>query len=51
VLLEAILAGDPEAARQAVHDHLAFVEETMLNQGRERSRKERALRRLENLKH
>jgi GntR family transcriptional repressor for pyruvate dehydrogenase complex len=51
VLLDAILAGDPEAARQAVHDHLAFVEETMLNQGRERSRKERALRRLENLKH
>ncbi|MDX1593220.1 MAG: pyruvate dehydrogenase complex transcriptional repressor PdhR [Gammaproteobacteria bacterium] len=50
-LLEAILAGDPKAARQAVHDHLAFVEETMLNLGREHSRKERALRRLESLRH
>lgn len=48
-LLEAILAGDPEEARQAVHAHLAFVEENMLSMGRERSRKERALRRLESL--
>jgi GntR family transcriptional repressor for pyruvate dehydrogenase complex len=50
-MLEAILAGDPEEARQAVHTHLAFVEENMLNLSRERSRKERALRRLESLMH
>ena len=50
-MLDAILAGDPEQARQAVHTHLAFVEENMLSMSRERSRKERALRRLESLRH
>ncbi len=50
-MLDAILAGKPEEARQAVHEHLAFVEENMLNLSRERSRKERALRRLEHLVH
>lgn len=48
-LLEAILAGDPEGARTAAHEHLAFVEETMLDLSRERSRKERSLRRLKGL--
>jgi len=50
-MLDAILAGKAEAAREAVHDHLAFVEENMLNMRREASRKERALRRLESLRH
>ncbi len=50
-MLDAILAGDPEEARRAVHTHLAFVEENMLSLSREASRKERALRRLERLRH
>jgi len=50
LLLQAILAGDPEAARQAAHDHLAYVEEVLLEQGREQTRLERALRRA-NLSH
>ncbi len=45
LLLQAILDAKPEAARQAAHDHLAFVEEVLLEQGRERTRLERALRR------
>lgn len=45
LLLQAILDAEPEAARQAAHDHLAFVEEVLLEQGRERTRLERALRR------
>ncbi len=45
LLLQAILDSKPEAARQAAHDHLAFVEEVLLEQGRERTRLERALRR------
>ncbi|GAA0790544.1 pyruvate dehydrogenase complex transcriptional repressor PdhR [Marinobacterium sediminicola] len=45
LLLQAILESRPEAARQAAHDHLAFVEEVLLEQGRERTRLERALRR------
>lgn len=45
LLLQAIEDGDPERARQAAHDHLAFVEEVLLEQGRERTRLERALRR------
>ncbi|GAA0702893.1 pyruvate dehydrogenase complex transcriptional repressor PdhR [Marinobacterium maritimum] len=45
LLLQAVLDSEPEAARQAAHDHLAFVEEVLLEQGRERTRLERALRR------
>ena len=44
-LLQAILTGDPDTARQAAHDHLAYVEEVLLEQGREQTRLERALRR------
>lgn len=44
-LLEAILAGDPELARKAAHHHLAYVEEALLEQGKENTRLERALRR------
>ncbi|KAA0873908.1 pyruvate dehydrogenase complex transcriptional repressor PdhR [Nitrincola tapanii] len=45
LLLDAIEKGEPERARQAVHDHLAFVEEALLEQGRENTRLERSLRR------
>lgn len=45
LLLEAIEMGDPERARQAAHDHLVYVEEALLEQGRENTRLERALRR------
>lgn len=45
LLLQAILDSKPEAARGAAHDHLAFVEEVLLEQGRERTRLERSLRR------
>jgi GntR family transcriptional repressor for pyruvate dehydrogenase complex len=44
-LLEAIIAGDPEGARNAAHDHLAYVEDALLEQGKENTRLERALRR------
>ncbi len=49
VLLDAVLAGDAEASRNAAHDHLAFVEETLLEVDREKSRQERSLRRLRQL--
>ena len=45
VLLDAIVAGDPEMARNAAHDHLAFVEEAIIEQGKEITRLERAMRR------
>jgi GntR family transcriptional repressor for pyruvate dehydrogenase complex len=45
VLLEAIVAENPEKARNAAHDHLAFVEEAILEQGKHSTRQERAMRR------
>ncbi|WP_027855098.1 pyruvate dehydrogenase complex transcriptional repressor PdhR [Marinobacterium litorale] len=45
LLLDAICAGEPEAARKAAHDHLVYVEEALLEQGKENTRLERALRR------
>lgn len=45
ILMNAILAGEPEAARQAAHSHLAYVEDALLEQGKENTRVERALRR------
>ncbi|SEG71098.1 pyruvate dehydrogenase complex transcriptional repressor PdhR [Marinobacterium lutimaris] len=45
VLMDAICAGEPELARNAAHDHLVYVEEALLEQGREESRVQRALRR------
>ncbi|WP_432696335.1 pyruvate dehydrogenase complex transcriptional repressor PdhR [Marinobacterium sp. YM272] len=47
LLMEAICAGEPEHARKAAHDHLVYVEEALLEQGRENSRLQRALRRVE----
>lgn len=45
VLLDAIVAEDPEKARNAAHDHLAFVEEEIIKQSKESTRQERAMRR------
>ncbi|MBU2964364.1 pyruvate dehydrogenase complex transcriptional repressor PdhR [Amphritea sp. 2_MG-2023] len=45
LLLDAIVAGEPEKARKAAHDHLAYVEEALLEQGKEKTRVKRALRR------
>lgn len=44
-LMQAVINGKPEQARQASNDHLAFIEEAMLDVGKERSRIERSLRR------
>ena len=49
-IFEAIIAGKPEEAREASHRHLAFIEEILLDRSREESRRERALRRLEQRK-
>jgi GntR family transcriptional repressor for pyruvate dehydrogenase complex len=45
LLLQAILDGDAEAARNAAHDHLAFVEDAIIEQGKESTRLQRAMRR------
>jgi GntR family transcriptional repressor for pyruvate dehydrogenase complex len=45
VLLEAIVAENPEKARNAAHDHLAFMEEAIIEQGKHSTRQERAMRR------
>jgi GntR family transcriptional repressor for pyruvate dehydrogenase complex len=44
-LMEAVLQGEPELARQASNSHLAFIEEALLEADRERSRLARSLRR------
>ncbi|GBU11893.1 pyruvate dehydrogenase complex repressor [Enterobacterales bacterium] len=49
-IFEAIVAREPEKAREASHRHLAFIEEVMLDVSRERSRRDRSLRRLQQRK-
>lgn len=49
-IFEAIIAGEPEQAREASHRHLAFIEEILLDRSREQSRRERSLRRLQQRK-
>lgn len=44
-LLEAVIHSNPEQARLASNAHLAFIEEALLQAGKERSRIERSLRR------
>lgn len=51
LLLEAIEAGNASLARKAVQDHLAFVEDALQAQGKENTRIERSLRRVEGLIH
>jgi GntR family transcriptional repressor for pyruvate dehydrogenase complex len=46
-LFNAVIGGRPEAARTASNEHLAFIEETLLEANRENTRIERALRRIE----
>ena len=46
-IVKAILARDPEQARLASNEHLAFIEDTLLNINRQDSRIQRALRRIE----
>lgn len=45
-LLQAVLAGDPERARQAAQNHLVFVEESLKNIDADEARKARSLGRL-----
>lgn len=49
-IVQAITAGEPEAARQASHAHLAFIEQTLLSLEREEMRQARSLRRLQQRK-
>lgn len=49
-IFEAIVAREPEKAREASHRHLAFIEEVLLDLNLEHSRRERSLRRLQQRK-
>ena len=46
-IVEAILAGQPEQARDACHQHLAYIEATLLQLNRDHQRIERSVRRSE----
>ncbi|MFT5161778.1 MAG: GntR family transcriptional repressor for pyruvate dehydrogenase complex [Alteromonadaceae bacterium] len=46
-LFDAVIGKQPEAARTASNEHLAFIEETLLQADRENTRIERALRRIQ----
>lgn len=46
-IVQAILQRDPEQARHASNEHLAYIEETLLNINRQDLRMQRALRRIE----
>lgn len=45
-LFTAVIDGEPEMARTASNEHLAFIEETLLEADRENTRIERSLRRI-----
>lgn len=45
-LMEAVIASDPEAARQAAQEHLAFVEDSLKSIDADEARKVRSLRHL-----
>lgn len=45
-LLSMIVKREPELARQASHEHLAYIEETLLDVSRQTTRMERSLRRV-----
>lgn len=49
-IVEAIVEGNPDKARQASNSHLAFIEETLLQINQRDSRVQRALRRIETTK-
>lgn len=46
-IVDAIVSGEPEKAREMSHSHLAFIEETLLDLDREETRRERSLRRIQ----
>ncbi|GGO68792.1 pyruvate dehydrogenase complex transcriptional repressor PdhR [Bowmanella pacifica] len=46
-ILDAIVASDPEQARLASNEHLAFIEETLLDINRQNTNMQRTLRRIE----
>nr|BEP20343.1 pyruvate dehydrogenase complex transcriptional repressor PdhR [Morganella morganii subsp. sibonii] len=46
-VFRAIMSRSPEAAREASHRHLAFLEDVLLDMSREHTRRERSLRRLQ----
>ncbi|SUC23231.1 transcriptional regulator PdhR [Proteus mirabilis] len=46
-IYQAIINREPEAAREASHRHLAFIEDVLLDMSREHTRRERSLRRLQ----
>ena len=49
-IYQAIIARQPEKAREESNSHLAFLEEILLERNREQSRRERSLRRLQQRK-
>ncbi|MCG7498161.1 pyruvate dehydrogenase complex transcriptional repressor PdhR [Vibrio sp. Of7-15] len=49
-IVNAIVSGEPDKAREASHEHLAYIEETLLDLTREESRRERSLRRIQQRK-
>jgi GntR family transcriptional repressor for pyruvate dehydrogenase complex len=46
-LFDAIVSGQPDVARQASNEHLAFIEEILLQANQENTRIERAMRRIQ----
>jgi len=46
-IVDAIVSGKPDMAREMSHSHLAYIEETLLELTREQSRRERSLRRIQ----
>ncbi len=46
-MVDAIVSGQPEKARQLSHSHLAYIEETLLDINREESGRKRSLRRVQ----
>ena len=49
-IVQAIVSGEPERAREASHAHLAYIEETLLDLSQEESRRVRSLRRVQQRK-
>ncbi len=46
-IVDAIVSGQPEKAREMSHSHLAYIEETLLDLTRGQTRRERSLRRIQ----
>ena len=46
-LFNAVVTGEPDVARQASNEHLAFIEETLLTANQENTCIERAMRRIQ----